>query len=125
LTVDNIQQVLESHMYLTTIVSKITDLEKRSFSSKYLHFHLPELFFIYDTRAVTAMRNFISRVPKQFDDMTKTRNVDNEYAKFFCKCFDLKTRIEKHFGTTITNRQLDNILIEIANNNKASVNFQR
>jgi len=52
LTIDNLPLVLRAHNYLTKLTALITDLEKRSFSSKYLHFHLPNLFFIYDSRVV-------------------------------------------------------------------------
>lgn len=115
LTAENLQQVLETHFYLLTTLSKITDMEKRSFCSKYLHFHLPELFFIYDSRAVSALRQFISRVPKELYSITKLKTVDEEYAKFVCKCFALKSNFENVHKTTLSNRQLDNLLIEIAN----------
>src|SRR5690606_16821683 len=61
--VESIKSVLQTHFYLTSILQKITALEKRSFSSKYLHFHLPDFFYIYDSRAVAALRQFTSKVP--------------------------------------------------------------
>jgi len=115
LSVDNISEVLEAHHYLTTTIKTITALDKRSFSSKYLHFHLPHIFFIYDSRVVTAMRQFKGKVPKDLVHLTQLSNVDKEYAKFFCKCFDLKRQIETKHKTNLSNRQLDNVLIEIAN----------
>ena len=63
LEIDNLKFALETHYYLTKVINKITELKKRSLVSKYLHFHLPELFFIYDTRAVQALGYFISKVP--------------------------------------------------------------
>lgn len=115
LKAETIQPVLQTHFYLTTALSLITSLEKRSFSSKYLHFHLPNLFFIYDSRAVSGLRSFTSEVPKDLKHLTRLDTVDNEYAKFFCKCFDLKRQIADVYQTNLTNRQLDNLLIEIAN----------
>lgn len=115
LSVDCISPVLNVHSYLTNLLKRITDLEKRSFCSKYLHFHLPDLFFIYDSRAVIGLRQFTSRVPKDLKECIVIENVDTEYAKFFIKCFDLKRNIEDHYQTNITNRQLDNILIGVAN----------
>jgi hypothetical protein len=56
--IENIKLVLQTHYFLTSMLKKITALDKRSFSSKYLHFHLPDLFYIYDSRAVTALRQF-------------------------------------------------------------------
>jgi len=115
LSVDCISPVLNAHSYLTNLLKRITDLEKRSFCSKYLHFHLPDLFFIYDSRAVIGLRQFTSRVPKDLKEFIDIENVDAEYAKFFVKCFDLKRNIEDHYQTHITNRQLDNVLIDVAN----------
>ena len=46
LTDENLKDVLKAHFYLTKIISrkKFTAQNKSSFSSKYLHFHLPNLF---------------------------------------------------------------------------------
>lgn len=121
--VENIKSVLQTHYYLTSMLQKITALDKRSFSSKYLHFHLPDLFYIYDSRAVTALRKFTSQVPKDLKHILELDNIDNEYAKFYCKCFDLKRQIKTRFKIDLTNRQLDNLLIEVAN--KQSIEKQK
>ncbi len=113
--INNIKSVLQTHYFLTSMLKKITALEKRSFSSKYLHFHLPDLFFIYDSRAVNALRKFTSQVSKDLKYILELENIDNEYAKFYCKCFDLKRQIKTQLNIELTNRQLDNLLIEIAN----------
>lgn len=113
--IENIKLVLHTHYFLTSMLKKITALDKRSFSSKYLHFHLPDLFYICDSRAVTALRQFTSQVPKDLKYILELHNVDNEYAKFYCKCFDLKRQIKKQFNIDLTHRQLDNLLIEVAN----------
>lgn len=115
ISIDSILPILHAHHYLTTILNKITDLNKRSFSSKYLHFHLPELFFIYDSRAAMGLRFFTSDVPEDLRLFTQADHVDGEYAKFFCKCLALKRKIENQYKVSITNRQLDNMLIEVAN----------
>ncbi len=57
ITSDNIREILLSHNYLIQVTKEITALEKRSFCSKYLHFHLPNLFYIYDSRVVESMRH--------------------------------------------------------------------
>ncbi len=113
--VENIKSVLQTHYYLTNMLQKITELDKRSFSSKYLHFHLPDLFYIYDSRAVTALRQFTSQVPKDFKHILDLDNIDNEYAKFYCKCFELRRQIKTQLNIDLTHRQLDNLLIEVAN----------
>lgn len=112
---DDLPLILQTHYYLTSTLNQITGLDKRSFSSKYLHFHLPNLYFIYDSRAMSGLRSFISRFPKDYARLTYLNNVDEEYAKFFCKCYEIKRQTESNFNTKLTNRQFDNILIDIAN----------
>lgn len=111
----NLPMCLNTHWYLTDILLKITHLYKRSFSSKYLHFHLPNLFYIYDSRAVDALSMFISKVPKQLEQFIHKDQVDKDYAKFFCKCFHLQQLIATEYGVSLSPRQLDNILLEVSN----------
>lgn len=117
ITDENLKEILEIHYYLLQEIKKITEIEKRSFCSKYLHFHLPELFFIYDSRVATALRKYSSRVPKKYTYLTNSEKVDNEYSKFFVKSFVLKKQIEREYNLRLTNRQFDKILILTANNN--------
>lgn len=112
---ENLEFVLETHNYLTKVIHEITRENKRSLVSKYLHFHLPELFFIYDTRAVGALRNHKTKLPATLKYLTELENVDIEYAKFFCKCYELKKEIQQKFNLSFSNRHLDNLLIENAN----------
>lgn len=121
LEIDNLKFALETHYYLTKVINEITELNKRSLVSKYLHFHLPELFFIYDTRAVQALRYFISKVPNSLKTLIELENVDTEYAKFFCKCYALKIGIENQFNLKFSNRHLDNLLIENANTKNSAL----
>lgn len=114
-SVENIQLVLQTHHYLTSMLKRITALEKRSFSSKYLHFHLPDLFYIYDSRAVAALRQFSGHVPADLKHILDINDIDVEYAKFYCKCFDLRRQIRDQYNINLTHRQLDNVLIEVAN----------
>jgi hypothetical protein len=113
----NIPIILKTHCYLSCTIYEITEMEKRSFCSKYLHFHLPNHYYIYDSRAVNAIRHFVNKLPKEINDLITMDNVDKEYAKFYCKCFLLQNKIEKETGIKLTHRQLDNLLIEVANRN--------
>lgn len=84
---NNIPEILKLHFYLTNLIKELTDQNKRSFSSKYLHFHLPNLFFIYDTRAVKAIRLLKTNLPNKYKEQINTEKVDKEYASFFYKCY--------------------------------------
>lgn len=94
----------------------LSGLEKRSFCSIYLHFHLSDLFFIYDSRVTGSLRQFFSRTPRKFNSIIKLNGIDNEYAKYVCKSLSLREEIEDNFGIEMTIRQLDNLLIIFANN---------
>lgn len=115
LAVDTLHDVINAHFYLTKLLFDITKLDKRSFSSKYLHFHLPDLFFIYDSRAVAAMRLFVTRLPTHLKALENRESVDKEYSNFVYKCFHLQQTIFDKHKLLLTPRQLDNLLIETAN----------
>ncbi len=106
------------HYELMKTVQKITRLNKRSFCSKYLHFHLPEHFFIYKSRVQYSIRKMKIDVPAELKSIVNSGKVDLEYAKFYCKSFYLKRELERLKKTKLTNRQFDNLLIEIANKKK-------
>ena len=48
---NDLNNALSVHKKLTDAIKNVTGLEKRSFNSKYLHFHCPDIFYIYDSRA--------------------------------------------------------------------------
>lgn len=113
---ENIDSILELHKYLLDLFKKITHLNKRSLSSKYLHFHLPELFFIYDSRSTKGLRHFIPRfnqVPNELNNISKSKEVDEEYRKFFLKSFYVREEIKKYLNIPMTPRKFDNLLINL------------
>ncbi|MDQ1140102.1 hypothetical protein [Pedobacter agri] len=103
------------HGYLTTLINELTDLNKRSLSSKYLHFHFPEVFFIYDSRAVAAIRSLVKKVPKEFMDDHDKLLVDSDYASFANKCRFLQKHTQEQHNIWLTPRKLDTYLIHLAN----------
>lgn len=107
---ENFEEILKIHYKLTALFEEITNLQKRSLSSKYLHFHFPDLFFIYDTRSVKAMRKLVS-ITRRANRISMP--VDNEYRKFCEKCLTLRGFIKKTFGKSLSPRQLDNLLLSI------------
>ncbi len=104
----NVTRILEVHWRVTNLFFLISGLEKRSLSSKYLHFHGPKAFFIYDSRAAASISKFSSitgRVKKS--DML----CDNEYRKFYMKCLRLQKYIVDEFGIYLPPRAIDNLLL--------------
>ena len=112
------QQALEAHGYLTKKLHKINKQNKRSFSSKYLHFHLPNLFFLYDTRAKAALSKLVKL---RFVHSSINKKIDSEYFSFYQKSLYLQEQILKKTGTLLTPRQLDNYLLNISNENLRSL----
>lgn len=111
---DNITEILRVHNYLSNLFYKITALKKRSLASKYLHFHNPTLFFIYDSRASMALRKFALNCKDIEKECLNINDVDAEYMRFYIHAFCLKTEIEKLLNHKITPRELDNLLIAVA-----------
>ncbi len=108
----NILNILETHQYLSKLFYKISGLNKRSLSSKYLHFHNPNLFFIYDSRAINGLRILLPHF-KLNNDMKSIleKNVDRDFAVFCLKSLVLKSKFEKILGKEISLRGYDKILL--------------
>jgi len=90
----------------------ITGLEKRSLASKYLHFHFPKLFFIYDSRVAGVLKR---KLGESYQAIVNSPGVDQVYASFFCKALDERNSIEGRVKKTISPRAFDCILIHLAN----------
>jgi len=119
LTKENIPNILRVHNDVTYLFKKISGQEKISLASKYLHFHNPKLFFIYDSiicknipeaeRRLSSnnkeeIKKILSKLPKKIDTSYAS------YAYVFVHLFFLKKRMEKQLGRKITLRELDTIL---------------
>lgn len=93
------------------LFTKMTDLEKRSLASKYLHFHRPDLFFIYDSRVKGAIGKATPSIRKITGIQAK--QADHEYLTFVRRCQWIRDDVVQRFNTSLTPRQLDKILLRI------------
>jgi len=82
-------------------------LEKRALASKYLHFHVPGLFYIYDSRAAEAIREFSSELPQP----SRSGAGDDKYRKFAEKCHHLRDLCAQRFSLELRPRHIDNLLL--------------
>lgn len=108
LSADNFAEMLELHKHLTEWfkVSKETTFPvKRSLASKYLHFHLPTFFPVYDANAAGAISRLVSTKNHngyKHVDVTKyivtnnTRYCDDEYRNFCLKVLALQHHLGNH-----------------------------
>ncbi len=101
------------HRKLMDLFQSITDLEKRSLAAKYLHFHKPNAFFIYDSRA----RQSITKVVPRLNEIPelKADEYDPEYKDFVRRCVWLRDHVQKSLGAELTPREIDKLLLMIAN----------
>lgn len=111
---DNI--VLEIHKMLVDILNEIVHVNKTSLASKFLHFHKPNYFYIYDSRAKEAVSSLI-------DEKIYKREISNqcdiEYARFYKKVIKLKEIIEEYEKNdneiVVSPREMDDFLLYVYN----------
>lgn len=104
-------EIVTVHKRLTNLFFEISGMEKRSLASKYLHFHRPDLFYIYDSRALESIRR-TTPGPKSLPRVHSTE-FDAEYLPFCQRCDWLVQHIADTFGETLDPRQLDNLLLSL------------
>lgn len=93
---DNIDKILGIHYRLSYAISpKNKNNFKRSFTSKYLHFHCPNHFFIYDERAKQALNKIITTCGIKIDKNIEIKSIcDQDYKKFVIKMVSLQEYIK-------------------------------
>jgi hypothetical protein len=106
---NNLATVLGTHKHLTDIFKAATGLEKRSLASKYLHFHAPTAFFIYDSIAAKKVSGIVRPIQKRFD---QTHNSDKAYEIFCKRCLLYRDKfLELASGKPVSPRYLDSRLL--------------
>ena len=97
-TSENLNGVLECHKKVTDLFRKAAGLNRRSLASKYLHFHAPNVFFIYDSRANKRVRKEIKKLPFKDQPQFDRKKHDLEYAAFCIRCICFRDTLEKRLG---------------------------
>ena len=109
LIIDDIEDVLSTHKFLLDAFYDITGLEKRSLASKYLHFHCPDKFFIYDSRARSAINKLVKKPDKHM--LAGLDSYDPEYADFVCRMLELQEYLDGVTGLLGSPRRMDSFLL--------------
>jgi hypothetical protein len=113
LTSKNIEKSLECHKNMVELLKPFTRKKKRSlrsFVSKYLHFHKPLAFFIYDSRATARIKDAIKQLSNRKQHFKFPRGYDDTYAAFCARCIYYRDEfLEKHLRrkVKVTPRVLD------------------
>lgn len=105
------ETIVEVHKRTTSLFAAISGLEKRSLASKYLHFHVPGLFYLYDTRSVAGMRR-LSAISGRSSGGFQLE--DSEYRKFAEKCVRVQQYCRDRFSLALKPRNLDNLLLAMS-----------
>ena len=107
---ENLNDILVLHGELVDTFKKISGLEKRSLASKYLHFHCPDKFFIYDSRAHNAINKIVQRPDKWLINELGDK-IDQVYGGFVLRMIELQEHFETLFGRRYSPRELDRFLL--------------
>lgn len=107
----NLPYILETHKKLLDCFSGISKLEKRSLASKYLHFHCPNSFYIYDSRANAKIRQYINK-DKDTPILLIDVDYDKEYKEFCLRMLELQRAIKQESHKNPTPRDLDRLLLD-------------
>jgi hypothetical protein len=100
------------HKKLQNLFATMIDGSKRSLASKYLHFHFPKIFFLYDSRAALTIRLTVPRTLRKACSQKSTG--DQIYCCFARSCALLRNHLHDEYGHLLTPRQLDRLLISLA-----------
>ena len=103
---------MAAHFRFVKFLNKHTARPRISFAAKYLHFHRPDAFFIYDSRAVEELKTRITR-PGRCKPPSICADYDPKYADFVLRCMQHRDKMAAHCAwSPLTPRQLDRKLLD-------------
>ncbi len=118
LSSENLDNIFTVYNTVFECFNKISGKKNISLTSKYLHFHNPDAFYIYDSRAKKAISILMNQLNIEYSIIKESKNdfntkYDNisDYINFFLKCKACCKTIEEKFHEKLTPRQLDDILL--------------
>lgn len=108
---DAIKEILSLHGELVSSLKQVTHSNKRSFVSKYLHFHMPDLVFIYDSITSSKIKKY---VPNKCGNLIEG-SWDKEYAIFVFRAYEIYKHLLRSNATFPSGdtfpRVIDNMLL--------------
>ena len=106
LNIEDVACALGVHDNLTKIFRDASGKANRSLASKYLHFHRPRFFPIFDSRANGQVRRMVlGQIPRGYP------LGDLEYRSFLARFLFLRDWIANEHGLDLTPRQMDRVLL--------------
>jgi hypothetical protein len=117
--IEAVVPAIKAHKAVMDIFQRLTGLDKRSLASKYLHFHRPDIFFIYDSRAQMAI-GLLTPDTRYMETMNVSEAEGDAIYKSFCAraCW-LRSSIEVRFGVKMGTREIDKLLLNVYKRNNS------
>lgn len=108
---------LELHAELLHALYFANGSNKRSFCSKYLHFHARNAFFIYDSIAARGLSTLLPRIQVKNKISTEgpRAGIDETYWKFVNKVYYLREKLWEIHSITLSPREIDRLLLHEGN----------
>lgn len=98
--------LLEVHKHMMRVFDDLGETEARSLASKYLHFHFPELLFVFDSRVEAAA---IALGEGDCGYLALTEH-DPAYGRFYACARKLVDKMTPMVGRRLSPRELDRVL---------------
>ncbi len=120
----DLQQIFYTYDLILNCFHKVSGKWNKSLTSKYLHFHKPENFYLMDSRAKTGLKNVLealsldNQIEKEELKQFSVSKESEEYVKFYLKCKKCHKELEEKFNKKLSTRDLDNLLLVIADDLK-------
>ena len=114
ITRECLSDMLKTHHFLMKEFRNITGMDKRSLASKYLHFHAPNVVYIYDSLAQMHVSKYklpYRPLKMELQKELGANNVDDAYLDFVAKAFELNEQIHREHNIWLTPRELDAVLL--------------
>lgn len=107
----SVADTVRAHWTVNSLFQSLAHMGKRSLAAKYLHFHRPDIFFIYDSRAQTAISKLTPDC-RYIECVSLSESERDElYYKFCMRACWLRRHVEESHGHALTPRQLDKVLL--------------
>jgi len=106
---DSVDGLLDVHAAVIGLLKPDTGDAKRSFASKYLHFHCPTVVPIYDSLAEAAIYAALGR--ERVRTRVSSPDHDGAYRTFVARVLHLRSELEDEYGISLSPRQMDRLLL--------------
>ena len=117
-------KMLRTHKFFTNILHDITKMSKRSLASKYLHFHAPNHFYIYDSGVVQKISAYDlpwKELKSVLSEKLRETEYDEAYLDYVAKAHTLNEQLAKqNKGKWLSPRTLDTLLSEVIQSKSTS-----